>query len=85
MGSPASQKRQGNAPASPPGPATPTRGPVSMRRRASATPGPVGAVAFVVDMGLFNLLMFGLPIAIAVVLILLGGAQSGLLSQISTN
>lgn len=34
---------------------------------------------------LINLLMFGLPIAIAVVLVLLGGAQSGLLSQISTN
>jgi hypothetical protein len=34
---------------------------------------------------LINLLMFGLPIAIAVVVILLGGAQSGLLSQISTN
>lgn len=34
---------------------------------------------------LINLLVFGLPIAIIVVVILLGGAQSGLLSQISTS
>lgn len=34
---------------------------------------------------LVNLLVFGLPIAIIVVVILLGGSQSGLLTQISTN